>query len=254
MHNLWDTVCLTIQSVEQEMGIKVARLCVLGGFGGNNLEQSDHFGPNRDDSGESTREAEYLRTEQLSFARALMFLAGPDSASPPIEKAYYYAKRLAPYLWSIFLLAFLVTGGAYFVFEIKSNQLAGEIETLQHQANTTRFQPTVKLPDGDYQVTLKFLRELAGARQIPSYKQMINDISNALFSDMIVEVLKIEFAGGEIRLEIFGSIQAPFDQAHAGYRQFLATIEQRGYMVVESRFDTSINESNIILKLKRSLS
>lgn len=253
MHNLWDTVCVTIQSVEQEMGIKVARICVLGDFEGNSPEQRAHFGPNRDDSAEITRDTEEYRTEQLSFAQALTFLAGSDSASPPLEKAYYYAKRLAPYLWSIFLLAFLFTGGAYFAFEMKSNHLAGEIETLQHQINHTRFQPPVKIPGGDYQPTLKFLSELADARQIPSYKQMINDISNALFSGMIVEVLKIGYAGGEVRLEIFGSINSPFDQAHEGYRQFLAAIERQGYTVEESRFDTSIEESSIILKLKRSL-
>jgi hypothetical protein len=253
IRNLWDTVCVTIQTVEEEMGKKVARLCVIGGFDGNNPEQADHFGPDRDDSEEIAPEPDDYRTEQFSFARALTLLGGSDSASPPIEKAYYYARRLAPYLWSAFLIAFLVTGGAYFAFEIKSNRLAGEIETLQNQVNNTRFQPTVKIPGGDYRASLKFLSELAGAQQIPSYKQMINDISNAVFSDMIVKVLKIDYAGGEIRLEIFGSIQAPFDQAHKGYRQFLDTIAQRGYTVVESRFDTNINESNIILKLKRSI-
>jgi hypothetical protein len=253
IRSLWDIVRATIQTTEQEMGIKVARLCVLGGFDGNNLQQADHFGNNGVHSEQIAADPDDCRTEQLSFAGALMLLCGSDSASPPVEKAYYYARRLAPYLWSIFLLAFLATGGAYFAFESKSSQLARQIETLQHQVINTRIQPAVKIPGEDYQATLKFVSELAGARRIPSYKQMINEISDAVYSHMIVEVLKIDYAGGQIRLEIFGSIHAPFDQAHGSYRQFLDSIKQRGYTVVESRFDTNISESNIILQLRRSI-
>jgi hypothetical protein len=253
IRNLWETVRVTIQSAEQELGLKVARLYVLDGFDGKNPEQARVFGNNGVQSEEIDQDSNNYRTEKFPFARALMLLGGSDSASPPIEKAYYYAKRLAPYLWSIFLLAFLMTGGAYLGFEIKSNQLAKEIETLQQQVIKTRIQPAVKIPAEEYLATLRFVSELAGARQIPSYKQMINEINEAVFSDMIVEVLKIDYAGGEILLEIFGSIHAPFDKAHAGYQQFLDTIEQRGYTVVESRFDTIINESNIVLKLKRSI-
>ena len=141
-----------------------------------------------------------------------------------------------------------------FAFEAKSNRLAGQIEALQQQVNRTRIEPALKIPGADYQSSLEFLGELADARQIPSYKQMLNDISQAVFSDMTVEVLKIDYAGGGIRLELFGSIQAPFDQAHEGYRQFLDTLEQRGYTVEESRFDTDINDSTVVLKLKRSVS
>jgi hypothetical protein len=253
IRNLWDVVCTTIQSTEQEMGIKVVRLCVLGGFDGNNPEQADPFGHSRDESETNAPDPGHCRAEQLSFTRALTFLGGSDSASPPVEKAYYYAKCLAPYLWSIFLLALLMTVGAYFAFEVKSNRLAGQIEALQHQVNNTRIQPAFKIPAGDYQARLKFLGELADARQIPSYKQMLNDISQAVFSDMVVEVLKVDYTGGEVRLELFGSIQAPFDQAHEGYRQFLDTLEQQGYTVVESRFDTDINDSTVVLKLKRSV-
>ena len=252
IRNLWDTVRVTIERAEQEIGIKVGRLCILEGADENNQEQTDLIGNKVFHSGEIAGDLDDFRTEQLSVTRALSFLRGSDSASPPIEKAYYYAKCLAPYLWSIFLLAFLVMGGAYFAFEIKSNQLSKEIEALQQQVINTRFQPAVTTSSQDYKATLNFVSEMADARQMPSYEQMINEISEAVFTDMIVEVLKIDYAGGEIRLEIFGSIHAPFDKAHEGYRQFLDTVEQRGYTVVESRFDTNIKESNIMLKLKRS--
>ena len=253
IRNLWDIVNSTIQATEQEMGIKVVRLCTLNGFEGANRQQADYTGRSRDDSEAVAPGTGDWQTEQISVNRALTFLGGSDSASPPMEKVYYYAKRLAPYLWSIFLLVFLMTGGAYFALETKSNRLAGEIETLQQQVNNTRIQPPVKITGGDYRASLKFIGELADAGRIPSYKQMLNDISHAVFSGMVVEVLKIDYAGGEVRLELFGSISAPFDQAHKGYRQFLADIQQRGYTVVESRFDTDINDSTVVLKLKRSV-
>ena len=68
---------------------------------------------------------------------------------------------------------------------------------------------------------------------------------------MVLEVLKIDYADQAVNLEFFGRTLAPFDEAHNGYQHFLQTIKAKEYLVVDSRFETEIKESQLLIKLKK---
>jgi len=44
-------------------------------------------------------------------------------------------------------------------------------------------------------------------------------------------------------------VQADFDTAHKGYQAFLLQLEKKGYSVVDSSFNTEIQQADFLLKL-----
>jgi hypothetical protein len=52
-----------------------------------------------------------------------------------------------------------------------------------------------------------------------------------------------------LKLELYGPIKAPFNQAHAAYQRFIKIVTQKGYAISESKFDTVIDESKILVRL-----
>lgn len=87
----------------------------------------------------------------------------------------------------------------------------------------------------------------------PSYQQLVDDLTLEDFGDLVLQVLKVDVGSGHVRLELFGDIQAPFDEAHSGYQRLLQRLKQLGYQIEESRFETRINTSTMVLRLKRPL-
>ena len=70
---------------------------------------------------------------------------------------------------------------------------------------------------------------------------------------LTLERLKVDYGAERIRLELHGKIETPFDQAHAGYQGFLNRLNALGYAVEDSRFETEISTSQVVLKVTRPL-
>jgi hypothetical protein len=68
---------------------------------------------------------------------------------------------------------------------------------------------------------------------------------------MMLEVLDLTYSINELKLELYGTIKAPFNQAHASYQRFLKIVQQKGYAIVESDFDTVIDESKLLIRLEK---
>jgi len=104
-----------------------------------------------------------------------------------------------------------------------------------------------------YKETLAFAKELACYRAAPSYEKVVNDISENLQEGMLVDVLKVDYAKDSVNIEIFGNVKASFEVAYRGYQKFENGLRRRGYNVVKSQFDTKIQQSEFLIKLRKKI-
>jgi hypothetical protein len=248
---LWDMVKTDMTAAEAEHKIKVDRVLLLNWIdSGAEPEWSDDM----------EREILSMEEEKLlfngqevlvSFLKAVGMQSSFGAISPPLEKSAYYCRQCLPCLNTVFVLAALLCIAGYFWFAQKADllgqQLAaaqGEVVRLEHE------DPVQEVP---YKETLAFARDLACYRKLPSYKRVLNDISEALPEAMSVEVLKVDYAEERVNIEIFGKTKTAFDSAYKGYQRFTDTLTDRGYTLAESQFDTDIRQSEFLTRFTKEI-
>lgn len=253
IEHLWDAVKKDIETVEQDHRIKVAGITLLTWIDSSPIpDRADTF----------TEKVQLYPAEEIifdkerpvaSFIRAVKKQSATSSVSPGLDKIAYYAERILPLLNILIFIAILGLAGGGTYFRDKANAQKETIHSLESRMyRADDFKP-VALSD-DFKDTLSFVREVYFSKNAPSFKQIVNDISSACATDMIIEVMKIDYAKNAVRLEIYGHVNASFDQAHKGYQRFLLTMKAIGYSVQENRFDTDIKASTFLLKLTRRIS
>ena len=193
------------------------------------------------------------RANNISFLTALKTLSGRESISSPVEKTFYYTRRFAGYFSLVIFIAALVLAGGYFYYNHKADVNANEAKRVERKIEMIHFDIPPGVKEEKLKNTLKFVKQLDSYKSSPSYKKVINDISGSVSRNMKFNVVKLDYSGSELQLEVFGQIEAPFNMAHKGYRDFLASLKQRGYSVSESRFDTQIRNSEFMIKLKKRI-
>jgi hypothetical protein len=248
---LWDMVKTDITTVEEENRIKVGRILLINWI---------DSGPGPEWTGDTQREFSSMEEDTLSysgqdylvsFIKAMRMQSCLGALSPPLEKISYYSRRFLPYLSIIFFLATLLCVGGYFWYTQKAGMLDGELTTLQGKIG--RMQHEALVEESPYNETFSFVRDLARYYKSPSYKSVVNDISEALPEGMTVEVLKVDYTESRVTIEIFGKTESPFDDAYEGYQRFTDMLVQWGYRVVESKFDTEIRQSQFMTRFTRTI-
>lgn len=246
---LWESVLAEIHMVEKEQRIKITKVHAMDWIDSGPL-------PNWDEkagielialpSKELVLEPAALST---SFFTATSNLPVFQSISSLKEKIFFKAAAWAPALILIVLLTALGLFGAGFYLSGHSKALAEHVEDLTQQYARTRMEMPVLSSAVAYRSTLDFVKELAEIRAMPDYKTVIADLSEAMSIGMQLDVLKLTYSATEVQLELFGPIRLPFDQAHEGYQRFLKITAQKGYQIIESRFDTVIDQSKIQIRM-----
>ncbi len=251
--SLWNTVITDIKTVEDENKTKVAKAFLINWIDSGVLP----IWPEDTEIEMCPLEQEqisfYEETKSTSLLKVLGRQPGIKSASTPVEKVFYLAGKWVSSFNILFLIAALILiAGTYW-----NNQRVGLLETqarkLVRQMDEVQVQAPLAVSGKGYEDTLSFVKSLSIYKKSPSYKKVINDISGAYFSEMKLEVLKLDYSTEEIQLEIFGNIISPFDIAYKGYQNLLFVLKQKGYIVNENRFDTQIRNSQFLLKLTKKI-
>jgi len=251
--NLWETVKTDIDAVERDNRIKVTKTYLLTWIDSGSLPEWSLDTQREIYSFENEAITFNSKVKNISFLTALETLSGKESISPPVEKALYYTRRFAGYLNLVFFIAALLLTGGYFYYNHRSDVKADEAKTVERKIDMIHFDIPPGVKEEKLKNTLKFVKQLDSYKSSPSYKKVINDISGSISRNMKFNVVKLDYSGSELQLEVFGRIEAPFNMAHKGYRDFLASLKQRGYLVSESRFDTQIRNSEFVIKLKKRI-
>ena len=248
---LWETVKADIKNVENEHRIAVGRAFLLTWIDSGDLPDWSQDGEMEVVSLENASVSYQGNTHQSSFLGALKTLSGKDSASVPADKACYYAQKWVPYINAIMILAVLFFGGAYYYFQNKSDTLGNKITRLEGKAARISKQTPVNINREKFDEILVFVKNLASARSLPSFKEIIDDLSAAASKTMQFQILKVDYTTQDLKLELFGRIEAPFTLAHQSYQDLIHYFKQKGYLLQESRFNTDIQNSQFLLKFSR---
>ncbi len=250
---LWDMVKTDIKTIESENRIKIERVLFLNWIDSGVEPEWDEDMENKFYSFEEEVISFNEKKYHLSFLRALRMLSGIKGISSRTEKTLYYTRTWAPYLNALFFLAALLLLGGYFWYNQRVDLLQKELIALEGKKTAIQMRAEQEIPQIEYKETFSFAKDLAFYQRAPSYKQVINDISGALSSDMRVDVLKLDYSKDEMMVEIFGRVKAPFGMAYKGYQIFVKTLTQKGYIEKESRFNTEISSSEFLLKFSKSI-
>jgi hypothetical protein len=249
--SLWDMVRSDIQNTEKEERIKVEKAFIVTWV---NTEQAPEW-PEDMEVELLTLEEEPVqfdgKTYSISFLKALRMLSGLDSVSSVAEKASYFSRIFLPYVNSVVLSAAFLLFLGYFWYGQRADSIERDLKTSQSQVSVLRQETT--LPEISYQETFTFVKEIAHYRKTPSFTQLVNDISESLPEGLSVDGLVADFAEDELKVETFAKVRQPFDTAYKGYQEFLFVMRQKGYVVGESEFNTSIQESRFSVRFKKRI-
>ena len=248
---LWHTVQADIEAVEREHRLQVGKVIYLNWLDSEEapvwpeawLQRLAPVPAPSLEVGEQTR--------GVAWPAALGKASALQSASALLERLFYVAGRMAP----VMNLAMAVVAGMLFLgmmaYQRSALQHERQLETLRRQTGQVQLRTPDRTGTEDFGGLLDFVTQLDRNRKMPSYAQIMDDLTEADLRALVIELLKVDFSSEQVHLELSGDIRAPFDQAHEGFQRFLGRLKKRGYRVDESRFETQINVSKVVLKLSR---
>jgi hypothetical protein len=250
---LWETVKSDIEAVEHEQHTTVGKIVHINWL---NADETPHW-PEEWQRRLVAADRSTMQLGQISHSVSLPLVLEAQSAVKSIsafkEKLCHYTKRWAPAvnLGMIFIVVVLLFG--LVGYRADARQLQQRVEAIQKQIGEVR----MSMPRGtlreDFDDLLKFIEQLDRNRNAPSYQQIVDDLTQTALKQFDLQHLKVDFGSDRLRLALSGEIDAPFEHAHGGYQKFLSQMTARGYRVEESRFETQINKSQVLLKLSRPM-
>jgi len=251
---LWSTVKSEIKTIESENRIKVEKICFLNWVDSGGEPEWDEDIESKFYSFEEEAIHFNEKKYDLSFIPAIKMLSGVKGISSRTEKTLYYTRKWAPCLNALFFLAGLLLLGGYFWFNQKVDFIQKDIAALEgKKASLIQMRAKQEVPHIEHQETFSFVNDLDFYQRAPSYKEVINDMSAALSSDMKLDILKMDYSKNDVTIEIFGTVKASFGMAYKGYQVFIKTLTKKGYIVKESRFNTEISNSEFYLTFKKRI-
>jgi hypothetical protein len=250
---LWETVKEDITNAETANSIEIKKIYLLTWV--NSGELSGWLEDTEVDvEAFPTDPVFYQETAyDISFIKALRSLSGVDSVSPIKEKLFYFGQRWAPFVNMLILLGSLVLMGGQMVYSEKAQTLQNRLNALRSEISGIRIEAPLEVNSTELKQTVQFVSELAFYRKAPSFKDVLNDVALAVADEMRLDVFKIDYNKNHIQLELFGRIEAPFNEAYKKYRDMLAVLSKSGYSIQEKRFDTEINTSQFLFKFKKRI-
>jgi hypothetical protein len=249
---LWETVRTDIQSVCGEYSQSVETVHVVTWLDSGVLPDwtDTEFSLNLIDQQE-------VQCEDQSFRSALPGLIRTGKAqpilSPPKEKVFFNARRLLPYMNLLLfgIAALCVAAGAW--YQRQGNELEQRLEAMKDRATEIRSRIPDQVDQVTYGPTLEFVDQLWSSRRLPTYGQVLRDFSIGPDTAMHVEQLKAVYSASKVEVNVFGSVDERFEDAHKAYYQLLSQLRARGYRVIEEQFDTRIRNSHFSLHLVKEV-
>jgi hypothetical protein len=189
----------------------------------------------------------------VSFTRALSQFPPMEGISPKNEKLFFYCDKFVPYVMGFFVIAIVVSLFGTYFYSSKTRPLTENVTALEQRLNQINSMALSQPRESDYLDTLKFVDTLFHSRNLPSCKDIINDISMGVSSSMLVEELKIDYPGRSLKIRLTGRIGTDFDKAYKDYQALVSSLLKDGYTVDGNTFNTRIDSSRFELFLSRGI-
>jgi hypothetical protein len=246
---LWRTVLTDITTTENENRIKVEQVLCLNWLEAEPGPAWPDPWPDRLVEPRSISLTVGDTTYANSWPAALDWLSLRLSVSPLAEKVCYAAGKLVP-AFNLALAVFAAAMiGAMLFFHVNNRRLAVELAAVEQQVHALNLEQPQPVKNTDFASLINFVGKIDQRRRLPEYRKIMADLGQEGIQGLTLEWLKIDFNGDQVGVALFGDIQAPFARAHDGYQQLIHRLKQRGYTIVENKFETQISRSKIMLKL-----
>lgn len=167
------------------------------------------------------------------------------------DKLLFKSRCIIPALNILLLAGALLMGSFGLWHQFQSNALQNEIQTSLRQAKAVRAKVPNHIQPVDYEKTLNFVQRLWSCTKLPTYRQILADVGQGIDGVLQVENIKAEYSDNKVDIKAFGSAQAPFETSYKAYQELRDRILQRGYRLVDDRFDTRINASHFVLQFAK---
>ncbi len=249
---LWANVRNEVKAVEEEEGIRIERLISLTWI-------TTHDPPEFDwDEFElwplpGEEVAFEGKTYQVSFPAAIRMTPPRLSVSGAIEKLCFHSRKMMPALAGLLLILLCLTVGGHFYLKNKTDQLMHQLHQVKAGLKNQREQLSTVITPVNYDQVFTFLKDLERCTRVPSFREVVNHISSLLPKGAEVQSLKTTYHHWGVELEVTVRARLPFDQAHRAYQRFLNGMSRLGFAIEEAKFNTSIQESEFLARLKKKI-
>jgi len=253
LDRLWESVGADIRRTEVEQGIRVGRAFFLSWIDTpGTLPSLDRLGVPVSRLEEETVLLDGAR-HRVSLPGEAAALSWRESISPPSVRAGYAARRLVPILQGAAALVSvcLLAGGLYFNRTAERN--AAATAELRKELNRLQVASPAGSTRAEAAAAAGFVERLRRTREAPSFGEVLETLSRNLPGKMTLEVLKIDYPENGLLLELFGSAPEPFERAQPQFQALILGLQQAGYRIEERRFDTAVDRSEFLLRLRKDL-
>jgi hypothetical protein len=248
---LWEMVRSDIEAVENEQRTTVGKIIHINWLDAEespNWPEQWHRRLVVADRGSMQLDQMY---KSVSWPLVIKDQTAIQSVSSFKEKLFHYTKSWAPVINMGMLLLVVALLFGFITYRAEARGLQQRVESVQKQIGKVQMRMPQEVLGDDFDRLLKFVEQLDRNRSAPSYQQIVDDLTQTALKQLALNHLKVDYGSGQVRLELSGEIDAPFEHAHGGYQNFLNQMTARGYRVEDSRFETRINKSQVVLKLSR---
>ncbi|MFH2058212.1 MAG: hypothetical protein ABIJ59_04865 [Pseudomonadota bacterium] len=245
--SLWETVSREISTAAEDNAIRINRLISLNWINSN--EQIPSLHPLEIEQlcfNEETIIHENNK-HSVSFTSALRIFPSMEGIAPQKGKLLHYANKLSPVVMAFFIITIAIHIWGTVSFQSKAKSLESTVISLENRICRLKKQIIPPPEQSEYMMDLKFVDALFHNRHLPSYNDVINDISLGIYPSTTVEQLDIEYASKQIKIKMNGKIIADFDTAYKNYQYLLSSLEKSGYVIDGNQFNTRIDSSQFDL-------
>ena len=193
------------------------------------------------------------QTVQTSLPEMIYHTSSAHAVASPKDKLLNGARSMLPVLNALLLIGVLITAGLGLGHHFQAAGLEKRIRADLQKINAMQ----VKVPDNfeqvPYESTLAFVESLWSCRNLPTYSHILADMGQAIDGVLQVENLKADYSEDHVTIEAFGTARAPFEVSYKAYQTLRQRLSNRGYRMIDDRFDTQINASHFVLQFAKEL-
>jgi hypothetical protein len=250
---LWSTVRTDIDTAGNDNHQPVGKVYVVSWIDSGPLpEWSEENDPDLLPLDEQTM-VQDEREVRASLPTILHQTPAGQSVASSKDRLLYGARRMIPALNVLLLLCALVMGAAGIWYQFQSAGLQDEIRAHIEQAKLVSASVPKYIQPVSYEKTLDFVQRLWTCRNLPTYRQILADLGQGVDGILRVKNIKADYSDDKVQIKAYGIAQAPFEVSYKAYQKLRRRLSQRGYRMIDDRFDTRINSSQFVLQFVKEV-
>jgi hypothetical protein len=246
---LWETISREIENAVRENSINLKQLVCLNWIDTANDIPETSFP-------EITRyifESEPITHEgkifHVSFIRAVKLFPVFKAITHEKGRLIYCAEKISPFIITFLIAATIMFSFGAFSLRSKTKSLEKNIVSIEKRMQILNRSVSFQIKDNNPLPTLEFIDSIFSSSNLPSYKDIVNDISMGTSPAFTMEQLQARYLDRQVKISLKGVIHADFDKAYKGYQNLLSSLLTNGYEIEHNIFMTQIHSSRFELEL-----